>query len=60
MRYEKNVDAIRDALDALKLRDRKNIERKMAAGEVKYDQKLKKFVQVDDEEKELNLRLKDG
>ena len=60
MRYEKNVDAIRDALDALKLRDRKNIERKMAAGEVKYDQKLKKFVQVYDEEKELNLRLKDG
>lgn len=44
----------------LKLRDRKNVERKMKNGDIKYNLKMKKFVFVSDEEKELELRMKDG
>jgi hypothetical protein len=54
--YEKSVEAIEKALDSLRLRDRKNIERKITTGDVKYDPKIKKFVYITDEEKELTQR----
>ena len=46
MQYEKHVGEIEKALDTLKLRDRKNVERKIKNGDVKYDKKLKKFVYI--------------
>jgi hypothetical protein len=60
MQHEKNAQEIEKALDALKLRDRKNVERKMNTGDVKWDYKIKKFVYVSDEEKLLKQRNKDG
>jgi hypothetical protein len=60
MQLEKNEQAIEKALDLLKLRDRKNVERKITTGDVKYDHKIKKFVYVSDEEKLLKQRNKDG
>jgi hypothetical protein len=53
VKYEKDVNEIQDALDHMKLRDRKNIERKIKSGDVRYDLKVKKFVYVSEEEKML-------
>ena len=60
IQYEKHVDEIEKALESLKLRDRKGIERKIKSGDVKYDRKLKKFVYIDDEDKVLDQRNKGG
>jgi hypothetical protein len=58
--YEKHVEEVEKALDSLKLRDRKNVERKIKAGVVKYDKKLKKFIWIHDEAIKLDQRLRHG
>lgn len=59
-KYEAHVNEIEKALDALKLRDRKNIERKIKNGDCKYDKKIKKFVYIEDEDKQLDQRNRHG
>ena len=44
-----------EALDALKLRQRKTIERKIAAREITYSHTKKAFVYLDDEDKEFDV-----
>ena len=46
------------AIESLKLKDRKMIERKMELGEIKFSQKLNAFVHTDDENKQVELRGK--
>ena len=60
IQYEAHVNEIEKALDALKLRDRKNIERKIKNGDCKYDKKIKKFVYIEDEDKQLDQRNRLG
>ena len=43
------------ALDGLKLRQQKNIERRIRAGEIKYNHTKKGFFYVDDEDKEFEI-----
>ena len=49
-RYEEEVDEIETALDGMRLKDRKRLERKIRAGEVVYRQG--KFVYAEDEDRE--------
>ena len=60
IQYERHVNEIEKALDQLKLRDRKNIERKIKNGDVKYDKKIKKFIYTEDEDKQLDQRHRIG
>ena len=52
-KYEKEVQEIREALENIKLRERKKIERKIKEGEIVY--RKGKFVYKYDEEKEYDL-----
>ena len=45
--YEAEVKEIQEFLDNLKLRQRKTVERKIRAGEIKYDKNKKGFVYAD-------------
>jgi hypothetical protein len=60
VKLEEREEKMADALESLKLRDRKNIERKMETGEIKYSHKLNAFVYTDDETKQVELRAKTG
>jgi hypothetical protein len=48
-----------DALEGLKLKSRRLVERKMKAEEIKYSYKKKTFVYCEDEEKEFEVKNRD-
>ena len=54
--YEGKVKEVEDALNAIKLRQRKVVERKIANGEIKYSHQKKHFVYIDDEDKEFEIK----
>ena len=55
-------DAVVVALDSLKLRERKKVEREIGAGNVRFSQKLKTFVYTgkDGEDADKEYELKHG
>ena len=50
---------LEDALEGLKLKSRRLVERKMKGEEIKYSYKKKTFVYCDDEEKEFEVKNRD-
>jgi len=46
VRHESKVKEVEEALDLLKLRQRKRVERRIGLGEVRYNHELKKFVDI--------------
>mmetsp|Transcript_8504 Transcript_8504/g.14314 ORF Transcript_8504/g.14314 Transcript_8504/m.14314 type:complete len:242 (-) Transcript_8504:104-829(-) len=58
-KQEQHLDDLRKALDNLKLRQRKTIERKMENGEISFNNKKKAFMYCDDPEKEFEFDKED-
>lgn len=58
-KHEAEKEEVVKALDSLKLRERKTVEREMKANNVRYSHTIKKFVYTGAEEQEYELKHKE-